>query len=198
MARPAAKELTERELEIMHIFWNGGEATVQEVRDALAATGRDCAYTTVATLVRILHDKKFLEQTNEQRPFRFRAARLMKKSRARCCATLLTVYSAARASNYWYGWSNKSGSPLKSEPCWNGFSRSKNHERLGRRSDLGYRASDRDSSVRDCRLRAPARPRSGRPIAGHRGRALRYRAGIDPGDLTLATLGIAVTSRRPR
>ena len=63
----------------MHIFWNGGEATVQEVRDAFLATGRACAYTTVATLVRILFDKKFIEQTNDQRPFRFRAARSYEK-----------------------------------------------------------------------------------------------------------------------
>ena len=75
MARPAAKELTERELEIMHAFWKSGERTVQEVRDELAAAGLDRAYTTVATLVRILDEKGFLTKTNEERPFRFRAAR---------------------------------------------------------------------------------------------------------------------------
>jgi BlaI family transcriptional regulator, penicillinase repressor len=79
MARPPAKELTERELEIMHVIWNRGESTVQEVRDALAAAGLERAYTTVATLVRILHDKSFIEQTNDQRPFRFRAARSYEK-----------------------------------------------------------------------------------------------------------------------
>jgi BlaI family transcriptional regulator, penicillinase repressor len=79
MARPPAKELTERELEIMHVFWNRGESGVQEVRDALAAAGLDRAYTTVATLVRILHDKGFLEQTNDQRPFCYRAARSYEK-----------------------------------------------------------------------------------------------------------------------
>ena len=39
MARPPAKELTERELEVMHAFWNRGESTVAEIRDALAACG---------------------------------------------------------------------------------------------------------------------------------------------------------------
>jgi predicted transcriptional regulator len=72
MARPPAKELTERELEVMHVFWNQGELTVAEVRDALAASGLDRAYTTVATLVRILAEKRFLAQTNDERPFRFR------------------------------------------------------------------------------------------------------------------------------
>jgi BlaI family penicillinase repressor len=79
MSRPPAKELTERELEIMHVIWNREESTVQEVRDALAAAGLERAYTTVATLVRILHDKGFIEQTNDQRPFRFRAARSYEK-----------------------------------------------------------------------------------------------------------------------
>lgn len=75
MARPAAKELTERELEIMHVFWRRGERTVQQVRDELAAAGLDRAYTTVATLVRILDEKGFLTKTNDERPYRFRPAR---------------------------------------------------------------------------------------------------------------------------
>jgi predicted transcriptional regulator len=75
MARPPAKELTERELEVMHVFWNRGESTVAEVRDSLAEAGLDRAYTTVATLVRILADKGFLIQITDERPFGFRPAR---------------------------------------------------------------------------------------------------------------------------
>ena len=59
----------------MHQFWNQGEQTVNAARDALAVGGRDLAYTTVATLVRILVDKGFLEQTTTERPFQFRACR---------------------------------------------------------------------------------------------------------------------------
>jgi BlaI family transcriptional regulator, penicillinase repressor len=75
MARPAAKDLTERELEVMHVFWNHGEATAAEARDLLAAAGLDRAYTTVATLVRILFEKGFLEPVNDERPFRYRPCR---------------------------------------------------------------------------------------------------------------------------
>jgi predicted transcriptional regulator len=71
MARPAAKELTERELQVMQLFWKDGEMTAAAARDALAATGLDLAYTTVATLVKILVEKEFLKQTNDERPFRF-------------------------------------------------------------------------------------------------------------------------------
>lgn len=75
MARPPARDLTERELEVMHVFWKHGEATAAEVRERLAAAGLDRAYTTIATLVRILHDKGFLEATNDERPFRYRPVR---------------------------------------------------------------------------------------------------------------------------
>ena len=75
MARPPAKELTERELEVMHVFWEKGELTANEIRDSLAEQNRDLAYTTVATLIRILFEKGFLVQTNELRPFRFKPAR---------------------------------------------------------------------------------------------------------------------------
>ena len=75
MGRPAAKELTERELEVMHVFWNRGEATATEVRDELAGSGLERAYTTIATLVRILADKGFLAQTNRERPFRYQPTR---------------------------------------------------------------------------------------------------------------------------
>jgi predicted transcriptional regulator len=76
MARPAARDLTERELEVMHVFWSlDGDATPAEVRDRLSEAGLDRAYTTVATLVRILHEKGFVEQVNSARPFRYRALR---------------------------------------------------------------------------------------------------------------------------
>ena len=75
MARPPSKELTQRELEVMHVFWTHGQSTVAEVRDRLATAGRRLAYTTVATLVRILTEKGFLEQTNTDRPFQYRPVR---------------------------------------------------------------------------------------------------------------------------
>ena len=46
-----------------------------DIRDRLAAGGRELAYTTVATLIRILTEKGFLEQTNVERPFQYRPVR---------------------------------------------------------------------------------------------------------------------------
>lgn len=88
MARPKAKELTDRELEVMHAVWDlagpgepvprpgsGDGVTVADIRDELAGRGRDLAYTTVATLLRILGEKGFVTQTNDERPFRYVPAR---------------------------------------------------------------------------------------------------------------------------
>lgn len=75
MARPRAKELTERELEVMQAFWRRGESTVADIQEQLAADGRELAYTTVATLVRILTEKEFIQQTNQERPYRYRPLR---------------------------------------------------------------------------------------------------------------------------
>jgi len=72
MARPKAPELTERELELMLVFWDDGEQTAADARTLLEQRGRELAYTTVATLVRILLEKGFLEQTNSERPFLYR------------------------------------------------------------------------------------------------------------------------------
>jgi predicted transcriptional regulator len=75
VARPPAKELTPRELEVMHVFWRLGQATAMKARDELAEQGRDLTYTTVATLVRILADKGFVTPTNQERPFCYRPTR---------------------------------------------------------------------------------------------------------------------------
>ncbi len=75
MARPASKELTDRELELMHVFWRRGELTASEACGEMAAAGQDLAYVTVANLTRILVEKGFLEATNQQRPFRYRPVR---------------------------------------------------------------------------------------------------------------------------
>jgi len=89
MARPPARELTERELEVMHVFWSKGELTAQEARDELANGSRDLAYTTVATQVRILVEKGFLVPSNTDRPFRYRAARTYEDVSRRLLGDLL-------------------------------------------------------------------------------------------------------------
>lgn len=98
MGRPRAKDLTGRELEVMHIFWNHGEASAAEARDHLAATGLDRAYTTVATLVRTLHSKGFLKQLNDERPFRYQAIRSYEEVSRRLLGDLIDrVFRGSRS-----------------------------------------------------------------------------------------------------
>ncbi|MEL7498268.1 MAG: BlaI/MecI/CopY family transcriptional regulator [Planctomycetota bacterium] len=79
MARPKANQITERELEVMQVFWDQGAQTAAEAQSALAERkSRELAYTTVATLIKILVDKGFLKQTNDKRPFTYAPIRSFK------------------------------------------------------------------------------------------------------------------------
>lgn len=72
MNRPPAEALTDRELEVMHVFWDKGQLSAQEARDELEQRGRALTYATVANLCKILWDKEYLERVGESRPFEFK------------------------------------------------------------------------------------------------------------------------------
>ncbi|HZZ29094.1 MAG TPA: BlaI/MecI/CopY family transcriptional regulator [Pirellulales bacterium] len=98
MARPRAKELTERELEVMQMFWKHGELNAVEAREKLAAAGLDRAYTTIATLIRILVDKECLRQLpGSERPFLFRPTRSQDEVSGRMLADVVErVFQGSR------------------------------------------------------------------------------------------------------
>lgn len=56
MAKRLDRQLTELELELMQLVWRLGECTIRDVFEALPE-GRDLAYTTVATMIKILEQK---------------------------------------------------------------------------------------------------------------------------------------------
>ena len=58
--------LTAVELELMTILWRLGEGTVHAVSEELPQ-GRDLAYTSVSTMLRILEQKGFVESRKEGR-----------------------------------------------------------------------------------------------------------------------------------
>jgi predicted transcriptional regulator len=64
--------LTEVELEFMSKLWDLGEATVRDVQDALADT-RKLAYTSAATILRILEQKHFVTSTKQGKTFLYKA-----------------------------------------------------------------------------------------------------------------------------
>lgn len=60
------KLLTDVELELMNVIWELGECTVKDVQGALPAE-RDLAYTSVATMMKILEQKKALGSHKKER-----------------------------------------------------------------------------------------------------------------------------------
>lgn len=62
----ADKLLTEVELELMNVIWELGTCTVKEVQEALMAS-RDLAYTSVATMMKILEQKGALLSQKQDR-----------------------------------------------------------------------------------------------------------------------------------
>lgn len=97
MARPKAKELTERELEVMRAFWDHGSGTAEQARQRLANAGTELAYATVANVVRQLEDRGYLKQENEQRPYLYSALKSFEDVSSRLVGHLLQkVFDGSR------------------------------------------------------------------------------------------------------
>lgn len=62
----AEKPLTEVELELMTLIWDMGEGTIKDVQNALPKD-RDLAYTSVATIMKILESKKILKSQKREK-----------------------------------------------------------------------------------------------------------------------------------
>lgn len=83
--------LTDVELEFMSHLWELGEASVRDVLGRLAP-GRDLAYTSAATIMRILEKKGFVTSTKRGKTHIFRAVETkdayQRKSLKRLSSTL--------------------------------------------------------------------------------------------------------------
>jgi BlaI family transcriptional regulator, penicillinase repressor len=71
MARRKTERLTPLELEIMHVLWETGPANVQTVQQKLP---RELAYTTVQTMLNILHRKGKVKRALKDRAYFYRPA----------------------------------------------------------------------------------------------------------------------------
>jgi BlaI family transcriptional regulator, penicillinase repressor len=71
MPRRKTEHLTRLELEIMHVLWETGAANVQTVQQRL---GRELAYTTVQTMLNILHRKGKVKRTLKDRAYFYKPA----------------------------------------------------------------------------------------------------------------------------
>src|SRR6059058_607098 len=69
MAQKRGQRLTPLELEIMNILWESGASNVQTVREQLE---RELAYTTVQTMLNILHRKGKVKRTLKDRAYLYK------------------------------------------------------------------------------------------------------------------------------
>lgn len=71
MARSAAEQPTELELQFLKILWEKAPQPVRDIRDALANAGRDIAHTSVITTLNTMVKKRFLTRRKEGKGFLF-------------------------------------------------------------------------------------------------------------------------------
>ena len=69
MAKRKTERLTTLELEIMNVLWETGPANVQAVQQGLE---RELAYTTVQTMLNILHRKGKVKRTLKERAYYYK------------------------------------------------------------------------------------------------------------------------------
>lgn len=74
MARPRSEQPTPAELQVLKVLWDTGPATVRQVMDRLAHTpGKPPrAYTTIMTLMNVMHDKGLLKRQPQGKAFIYR------------------------------------------------------------------------------------------------------------------------------
>ena len=71
MEKRKTEHLTPLELEIMNVLWETGAANVQTVQQQLK---RELAYTTVQTMLNILHRKSKVKRTLKERAYFYKPA----------------------------------------------------------------------------------------------------------------------------
>jgi len=86
MARKPSKTFNDRELEIMKIVWQLGEATVKEIQQRLPGEPH---YNSVLTITRVLERKGHLVHRAEGKTHFYRAAQSKEDSRARLLRRLI-------------------------------------------------------------------------------------------------------------
>ena len=74
MARPSSGHPTPGELEVLKIIWERGASSSRDVLEILNGDGQERAYTTVASLMNVMVDKRLLKRKPHGRAFVYSAA----------------------------------------------------------------------------------------------------------------------------
>jgi predicted transcriptional regulator len=80
---------TDGELEILRILWQFEAGTVRELHADLAAAGKQTAYSTTQTLLRLMHAKGLVVRDDRWRPYVYRPAVPQEQMQQQLVADLL-------------------------------------------------------------------------------------------------------------
>lgn len=96
MPRQPSKTFTDKELEIMQVVWDLGEATTKQIQEKLPG---DRHYNSVLTIIRVLERKGHLIHRVDGKAHIYRARQQPEKSRSRIVAHLIKqVFGGSAAS----------------------------------------------------------------------------------------------------
>ena len=96
MPRTPSKTFTEKELEILKVLWELGEATTRQIQEKLPG---DRHYNSVLTIVRVLERKGHVTHRVAGKTHIYRARQLPEKSRGRVLSHLIKqVFGGSTAS----------------------------------------------------------------------------------------------------
>jgi predicted transcriptional regulator len=73
MARRTSRSFTEVELEFMHILWEKGEASPDDIGEAFAAAGRPLSGGSIRNVLAIMREKGYVSRRKEGKAFLYRA-----------------------------------------------------------------------------------------------------------------------------
>jgi len=88
MARPRSNHPTDTELEILQVLWRTGPASLGTVHEELRRQ-RDVAKTTVATMLKLMLDKRLVRRKQGPRGYRWSAAVTRRKTAAEMVGKLI-------------------------------------------------------------------------------------------------------------
>ena len=96
MVRPQEEALTAREAQIMDVVWRLGEASAEQVREAMPDAPHD---STVRTLLRVLETKGYLEHESRGKAYVYRARVGREKAQRRAVGSLLSRFFGGSAED---------------------------------------------------------------------------------------------------
>lgn len=88
MARPAASQPTEVELQILAILWQQGAATAREIHNEIIRD-REINYSTTVKMLAVMLEKSLVNKDDSVRPQLFSAATTQKRTQSRLLRDLV-------------------------------------------------------------------------------------------------------------